>query len=114
MTEDNFDYAATYSAMEDDELLELARESATLVDAARAALQKELDTRGLKPEPEPAAEDPDSGFYCPNCERAVPDPLTCGECSTMICRVCGAPLKLPDNLQVEDIESGDPESENLQ
>jgi len=45
------------------------------------------------PEPEPK---PD--FYCPNCAKAVDDPLVCGDCHAIICRVCGTPLERADEL----------------
>jgi hypothetical protein len=45
------------------------------------------------PEEEPAAE-----FYCPTCARAVADPLVCGDCCALICRVCGAVLERIDEL----------------
>ena len=41
-----------------------------------------------------------SGFYCPNCAREVVDPLTCGDCSAVICRVCGTPLEVPEDLGI--------------
>ena len=41
-----------------------------------------------------------SEFYCPNCAREVDDPLTCGDCSAIICRVCGTPLELPEDLGI--------------
>lgn len=37
-------------------------------------------------------------FWCPVCARAVDDPLVCGDCSAVICRVCGTPLESPDEL----------------
>ena len=37
-------------------------------------------------------------LYCPNCAREVDDPLTCGDCSAVICRVCGTPLESSDEL----------------
>jgi hypothetical protein len=37
-------------------------------------------------------------LYCPNCSREVSDPLTCGDCSAVICRICGTPLESPDDL----------------
>jgi len=40
------------------------------------------------------------GFYCPNCASEMDDPLTCGDCSAIICRVCGTPLELPEDLGV--------------
>ena len=50
MIPEDFNYAETYSAMDDDELLEIYRDSADLVDAAKTALSKEMEKRGLKPE----------------------------------------------------------------
>ncbi len=49
MIPDDFNYAATYSQMENEELLEVASDSSDLVEAAKMALAKELDKRGLKP-----------------------------------------------------------------
>jgi hypothetical protein len=37
-------------------------------------------------------------FYCPACAVEVADPLTCGDCSSVICRRCGTPLESPDEL----------------
>ena len=37
-------------------------------------------------------------LYCPVCAREVDDPLTCGDCSAVICRVCGTPLETPEDL----------------
>ena len=39
MIPEDFNYAETYSAMEDDELLEISRDSVDLVDAAKNALR---------------------------------------------------------------------------
>ena len=39
-------------------------------------------------------------LYCPKCAREVTDPLTCGDCSAVICRVCGTPLESPDELGI--------------
>jgi len=116
MTQD--DFARTYAAMEAEELLELAHDADTLVDSAQAALQHEMDKRGLKLAPAPAAqrvedpdEDPSSGFYCTSCERRVKDPLSCGECSTTICRVCGTPLRISEDIgSLTDEEEGAPET----
>jgi hypothetical protein len=58
-------------------------------------------------EREIAATDPKHGqqktarnalLYCPTCAREVDDPLTCGDCSAVICRVCGTPLESADDL----------------
>jgi hypothetical protein len=37
-------------------------------------------------------------FYCPICAVEVGDPLTCGDCSAIICRRCGTPLESSDEL----------------
>jgi len=37
-------------------------------------------------------------LYCPNCAREITDPLTCGDCSAVICRVCGTPLESSSDL----------------
>ena len=39
-------------------------------------------------------------FYCPKCRRPVADPLVCGDCASLICRVCGAPLERVDDLGI--------------
>jgi hypothetical protein len=39
-------------------------------------------------------------LYCPQCSREVLDPLTCGDCSAVICRQCGTPLESPDELGI--------------
>jgi hypothetical protein len=39
-----------------------------------------------------------SDFYCPQCNLAVPDPLVCGDCMSIICRRCGTPLERTDEL----------------
>jgi hypothetical protein len=46
------------------------------------------------PEQEPA----DTGLWCPQCNCPVFDPLVCGDCSSVICRVCGTPLESADEL----------------
>jgi hypothetical protein len=43
---------------------------------------------------------PAEAFYCPNCAREVADPLTCGDCSAVICRVCGTPLESSADLGI--------------
>lgn len=47
-------------------------------------------------EPEPAAVE----FYCANCARSVADPLVCGDCGAVICRICGTPLERIDELGI--------------
>ncbi len=37
-------------------------------------------------------------LYCPQCRKAVEDPLVCGDCGAVICRECGTPLEQPDEL----------------
>jgi hypothetical protein len=39
-----------------------------------------------------------AALWCPRCARPVSDPLTCGDCSAVICRVCGTPLESADEL----------------
>jgi hypothetical protein len=39
-----------------------------------------------------------SQFYCPQCAKEVSDPLVCGDCASVICRVCGTPLESADEL----------------
>ena len=51
-------------------------------------------------EPSNGTAKPSSLLYCPNCAREVDDPLTCGDCSAVICRVCGTPLELPEDLGI--------------
>jgi hypothetical protein len=41
-----------------------------------------------------------SSLYCPTCAQEVTDPLTCGDCSAVICRRCGTPLESPDELGI--------------
>ena len=49
----------------------------------------------------PQAPNPGPGvLYCPNCAEEVTDPLTCGDCSAVICRRCGTPLESPDELGI--------------
>ena len=39
-------------------------------------------------------------LYCPKCAKPVTDPLTCGDCGSVICRVCGTPLESSDELAI--------------
>ena len=48
----------------------------------------------------PARQNPSADFYCPQCAREVDDPLTCGDCSAVICRVCGTPLETANDLGI--------------
>ncbi len=44
---------------------------------------------------------PDSpDLYCPTCAKPVTDPLVCGDCHAVICRVCVTPLEKIDDLGV--------------
>lgn len=49
-------------------------------------------------EPRAAKQDKAPALYCPRCARDVDDPLTCGDCSAVICRVCGTPLEAAEDL----------------
>jgi hypothetical protein len=48
--------------------------------------------------PNPQTEPDPEPLYCPRCAQEVNDPLTCGDCSSVICRRCGTPLESPDEL----------------
>ena len=48
----------------------------------------------------PEPEKDTAEFYCPSCTRPVSDPLVCGDCSALICRICGTPLERIDELGV--------------
>lgn len=37
-------------------------------------------------------------LWCPTCGHAKDDPLVCGDCAAVICRICGTPLESPDEL----------------
>ena len=37
-------------------------------------------------------------LWCATCAKVVSDPLVCGDCSAVICRVCGTSLECPDEL----------------
>ncbi len=49
-------------------------------------------------EERPAISKQEPVLYCPTCALEVEDPLTCGDCSAVICRRCGTPLEFPDEL----------------
>ena len=103
------EFARTYAAMADEELIELARDSAELMDAAQPALKAELDRRGLELA-SPDAVASDTGTTCPGCGREVTDPLTCGSCSTLICPACGTPVELNWDEEFWDEEASGQES----
>jgi len=48
------------------------------------------------PDPTQPAQPSGDTLYCPKCACEVTDPLICGDCSAVICRVCGTPLEFPD------------------
>jgi hypothetical protein len=52
------------------------------------------------PKDAPAARKAAVPFYCPVCAVEVNDPLTCGDCSAIICRRCGTPLERVDELGI--------------
>jgi uncharacterized paraquat-inducible protein A len=52
----------------------------------------------MVPNPQPSAEPDPELLYCPQCALEVSDPLTCGDCSAVICRRCGTPLESADEL----------------
>ena len=39
-------------------------------------------------------------LYCPSCAKEVTDPLVCGDCAAVICRVCGTVLEKVDELGI--------------
>ena len=39
-------------------------------------------------------------FYCPQCDQPVETPLRCGDCGSLMCRECGAPLEQADELGI--------------
>jgi hypothetical protein len=55
-----------------------------------------MATRSQNPDPEL---EPGS-LYCPTCAEEVTDPLTCGDCSSVICRRCGTALESSDELGI--------------
>ncbi|MFZ3342848.1 MAG: hypothetical protein WA609_09955 [Terriglobales bacterium] len=63
-----------------------------------------LESLLMETAPKPASEKTPSGakpavvLYCPVCAVEVTDPLTCGDCSAVICRRCGTPLESSDDL----------------
>ena len=42
----------------------------------------------------------DVEFYCPHCQVAVPEPLVCGDCGSLICRTCGTPVEKISELGI--------------
>jgi hypothetical protein len=70
-----------------------------LMDSNSKAHSEEADAKASSPVP---AEGKNSVpvLYCPACALEVADPLTCGDCSAVICRVCGTPLESPEDLGI--------------
>jgi hypothetical protein len=55
----------------------------------------------MAPDPQPASRKREAELlYCPQCAEDVADPLTCGDCSSVICRRCGTALESPDELGI--------------
>jgi len=52
----------------------------------------------MTPTPESDTQVPAVPLYCAQCACEVSDPLTCGDCSAVICRRCGTPLESSDDL----------------
>jgi hypothetical protein len=52
----------------------------------------------IAPKAASAAGQKRAALYCPICAVEVTDPLTCGDCSAVICRRCGTPLESSDEL----------------
>jgi hypothetical protein len=50
------------------------------------------------PKAAPESKQPAVVLYCPICATEVNDPLTCGDCSAVICRRCGTPVESSDEL----------------
>jgi len=51
-------------------------------------------------EPSKSPQRSPEALYCPNCAREVTDPLICGDCSAVICRICGTPLESSADLGI--------------
>jgi len=60
--------------------------------------EPQLMNMETSPRAERARNTPAAPFYCPVCAVEVGDPLTCGDCSAVICRRCGTPLESSDEL----------------
>ena len=43
---------------------------------------------------------PLTDFYCPAFAKPVADPLVCGDCHAVICRLCGTVLERIDDLGI--------------
>lgn len=51
-------------------------------------------------DPEKTPPEQGAEFYCPNCAKPVAEPLVCRDCMAQICRDCGTPLELVDELGI--------------
>jgi hypothetical protein len=52
----------------------------------------------ISPKAEASSQKNTAPLYCAVCAVEVNDPLTCGDCSSVICRRCGTPLESSDEL----------------
>jgi hypothetical protein len=59
-----------------------------------------LEPGGYMPDIDKPESSSPEALYCPNCAREVADPLICGDCSAVICRVCGTPLESSADLGI--------------
>src|SRR5581483_760770 len=64
-----------------------------------AQITRRLAENTMTEEHKPQKISPDS-LYCPQSAREVSDPLICGDCSAVICRVCGTPLESSADLGI--------------
>jgi hypothetical protein len=67
--------------------------------SAKKQTTQRLAESTMAEEHKPQKISPDS-LYCPQCAREVSDPLICGDCSAVICRVCGTPLESSADLGI--------------
>jgi hypothetical protein len=58
----------------------------------------ELHQKIVMNEPSNPKQAAPEALYCPTCAVEVTDPLTCGDCSAVICRICGTPLESAADL----------------
>jgi hypothetical protein len=62
--------------------------------------QPKPDSPGDLPKDDSQLTPANAEFYCPRCAQPVIDPLMCGDCASLICRRCGAPLERIDELGI--------------
>jgi primosomal protein N' len=53
-----------------------------------------------QPSERPTNGEQHSLLYCPVCARQIDNPLTCGDCGSVICRACGTPLEMAEDLGI--------------